>query len=87
MKYDFPAADLTRTEAKLAALRVSAPRPLPSGAISTIIYTAPGPMARHPAALLIPELISCLCAIDLTRDRERATDYVNDYATQRHCKR
>ena len=39
MKYDFPAADLTRTEARLAALRVSVPCPLPSGAISTIIYT------------------------------------------------
>ena len=39
MKYDFPAADLTRIEARLAALRVSVPCPLPSGAISTIIYT------------------------------------------------
>lgn len=38
-------------------------------------------MARHPAALLIPELISCLCAIDSTRDRKRATERLRNPAT------
>ena len=38
-------------------------------------------MARHPAALLIPELISCLCAIDSSRDRKRATERLRNPAT------